>query len=120
MGVDGAHLVHHAADVVAGEYSVDHRAGFVLVQAGALEQRGAVVGGVADDGVDLAGAVGDDPKRAVLVALEQRVQRLGGAKLNVVVEELIPEMSGGMHSNIGTITFSLGFVVMMILDVTLG
>ena len=43
-----------------------------------------------------------------------------GAMMYVVVEELIPEMSGGKHSNIGTIAFSLGFVVMMILDVTLG
>ncbi len=43
-----------------------------------------------------------------------------GAMMYVVVEELIPEMSEGKHSNIGTITFSLGFVVMMILDVTLG
>ncbi len=43
-----------------------------------------------------------------------------GAMMYVVVEELIPEMSGGKHSNIGTIAFSLGFVVMMILDVALG
>ena len=43
-----------------------------------------------------------------------------GAMMYVVVEELIPEMSEGRHSNIGTIAFSLGFVVMMILDVTLG
>ena len=43
-----------------------------------------------------------------------------GAMMYVVVEELIPEMSEGKHSNIGTIAFSLGFVVMMILDVTLG
>ena len=38
----------------------------------------------------------------------------------VVVEELIPEMSSGEHSNIGVITFALGFVVMMALDVALG
>ena len=43
-----------------------------------------------------------------------------GAMMYVVVEELIPEMSEGRHSNIGTIAFSLGFVLMMILDVTLG
>ena len=43
-----------------------------------------------------------------------------GAMMYVVVEELIPEMSEGAHSNIGTIAFSLGFVLMMILDVTLG
>ena len=43
-----------------------------------------------------------------------------GAMMYVVVEELIPEMSEGTHSNGGTIAFALGFVLMMILDVTLG
>ena len=43
-----------------------------------------------------------------------------GAMMYVVVEELIPEMSEGKRSNLGTIAFSLGFVVMMILDVALG
>ena len=43
-----------------------------------------------------------------------------GAMLYVVVEELIPEMSQGQHSNIGTIFFALGFSLMMILDVALG
>jgi len=43
-----------------------------------------------------------------------------GAMLYVVVEELIPEMSEGEHSNLGTIAFSFGFVLMMILDVALG
>ena len=43
-----------------------------------------------------------------------------GAMIYVVVEELIPEMSEGSHSNLGTIAFSLGFVLMMILDVALG
>jgi ZIP family zinc transporter len=43
-----------------------------------------------------------------------------GAMMYVVVEELIPEMSEGEHSNSGTIAFSLGFVLMMILDVALG
>ena len=43
-----------------------------------------------------------------------------GAMLYVVVEELIPEMSEGKHSNIGTIFFAVGFSVMMILDVSLG
>ena len=38
----------------------------------------------------------------------------------VVVEELVPEMSEGEHSNIGVIAFSLGFVLMMILDVVFG
>ena len=43
-----------------------------------------------------------------------------GAMLYVVVEELIPEMSEGQHSNIGTIFFALGFTLMMMLDVALG
>ena len=43
-----------------------------------------------------------------------------GAMMYVVVEELIPEMSEGEHSNIGTIVFALGFTVMMMLDVALG
>lgn len=43
-----------------------------------------------------------------------------GAMLYVVVEDLIPEMSAGKHSNIGTICFAAGFTVMMVLDVALG
>ncbi len=43
-----------------------------------------------------------------------------GAMLYVVVEELIPESAEGEHSNIGTIGFAAGFVIMMILDVALG
>ena len=43
-----------------------------------------------------------------------------GAMLYVVVEELIPEMSAGGHSNLGTLFFALGFTMMMILDVAFG
>ena len=43
-----------------------------------------------------------------------------GAMLYVVVEELIPEMSQGSHSNKGTVCFAIGFVIMMILDTVLG
>ena len=43
-----------------------------------------------------------------------------GAMIYVVVEELIPEMSAGEHSNIGVITFAVGFTLMMTLDVALG
>lgn len=43
-----------------------------------------------------------------------------GAMIYVVVEELIPQASGGKHSNMGTLGFSVGFVIMMILDVALG
>lgn len=43
-----------------------------------------------------------------------------GAMVYVVVEELIPEMSEGKHSNLGTILFAAGFTIMMALDVALG
>ncbi len=43
-----------------------------------------------------------------------------GAMIYVVVEELLPEASEGEHSNIGTIGFAAGFLIMMILDVALG
>ncbi|MDO5131946.1 MAG: ZIP family metal transporter [Eubacteriales bacterium] len=43
-----------------------------------------------------------------------------GAMLYVVVEELIPEMSAGEHSNIGVVSFAVGFSLMMALDVALG
>ncbi|WP_033166128.1 ZIP family metal transporter [Clostridium sp. KNHs205] len=43
-----------------------------------------------------------------------------GAMIYVVVEELIPEASEGEHSNIGTIGFAIGFMIMMTLDVALG
>ena len=43
-----------------------------------------------------------------------------GAMLYVVVEELIPEMSQGRHSNLGTLFFAIGFTMMMALDVGLG
>ena len=43
-----------------------------------------------------------------------------GAMLYVVVEELIPSSQTGKHSNIGTIGFAVGFVLMMTLDVVVG
>ena len=43
-----------------------------------------------------------------------------GAMMYVVVEELIPEASSGTHSNLSTIGFAIGFVLMMVLDVVMG
>ena len=57
---------------------------------------------------------------AVVPILPYLLSFAAGAMMYVVVEELIPEMSEGKHSNIGTIAFALGFVLMMILDVALG
>ena len=57
---------------------------------------------------------------AVVSVMPYLLAFAAGAMMYVVVEELIPEMSEGKHSNFGTIAFSLGFVLMMILDVALG
>ena len=43
-----------------------------------------------------------------------------GAMFYVVVEELIPEASAGRHTNLSTIGFAVGFVLMMVLDVVMG
>ena len=56
----------------------------------------------------------------IIPALPYLLSFAAGAMLYVVVEELIPEMSQGKHSNIGTIFFVLGFSIMMVLDVALG
>ena len=56
----------------------------------------------------------------VVLAMPYLLSFAAGAMLYVVVEELIPEMSAGEHSNIGVIAFALGFSVMMALDVALG
>ena len=53
-------------------------------------------------------------------ALPYLLSFAAGAMLYVVVEELIPEMSMGQHSNVGTVFFAVGFSVMMVLDVALG
>ena len=57
---------------------------------------------------------------AVVPILPYMLSFAAGAMMYVVVEELIPEMSEGKHSNLGTISFAIGFVLMMILDVALG
>lgn len=58
--------------------------------------------------------------RVIVPALPYLLSFAAGAMLYVVVEELIPEMSEGEHSNLGTILFAVGFSVMMALDVALG
>ncbi len=56
----------------------------------------------------------------VIPALPYLLSFAAGAMIYVVVEELIPEMSQGHHSNFGTVCFSLGFTLMLALDVALG
>lgn len=57
---------------------------------------------------------------AIKPALPFLLSFAAGAMLYVVVEELIPEMSQGSHSNIGVLSFAAGFSLMMALDVALG
>ena len=56
----------------------------------------------------------------ILPLLPYMLAFAAGAMLYVVVEELIPEMSEGEHSNVGTLFFAVGFTLMMMLDVALG
>ena len=58
--------------------------------------------------------------RQIVPALPYLLSFAAGAMLYVVVEELIPEMSQGEHSDIGTVFFAVGFSIMMVLDVALG
>ena len=81
----------------------------------------AFAGGVLSGAVEPLGA-GLTIRAAGLVvpALPYLLSFAAGAMLYVVVEELIPEMSQGEHSDVGALTFSLGFTLMMALDVALG
>lgn len=86
------------------------------------ESRGkAFVGGVLSGVVEPIGAVLTILAAQLIVpALPYLLSFAAGAMLYVVVEELIPEMSQGEHSNIGTVFFAVGFSMMMVLDVALG
>lgn len=56
----------------------------------------------------------------IVLAMPYLLSFAAGAMLYVVVEELIPEMSAGRHSNTGVVSFAVGFSLMMALDVALG
>ncbi len=58
--------------------------------------------------------------RYVVPVLPVLLSFAAGAMMYVVVEELIPEMSAGKHSNVGTLWFAVGFTLMLALDVALG
>ena len=56
----------------------------------------------------------------VVPLLPYLLSSAAGAMIYVVIEELIPEIHSGNRSNLGVIGFTLGFIVMMILDIALG
>ncbi len=68
----------------------------------------------------LAAALTVSASRFIVPVLPYLLSFAAGAMVYVVVEELIPEMSAGRHSNLGTVSFALGFTVMLALDVALG
>ena len=77
--------------------------------------------GVASGIVEPLGAIGTILLASFVVpVLPYLLAFAAGAMLYVVVEELIPEMSEGGHSNVGTVFFGVGFTLMMVLDVALG
>lgn len=83
-----------------------HRAFMYGVASGIIEPIGAIITIIAAE--------------IVVPILPYMLSFAAGAMIYVVVEELIPEMSDGDHSNIGTVFFAVGFSVMMLLDVVLG
>ena len=91
------------------------------LRAEGMKKSKAFWGGVLSGIVEPIGAVLTILAAGIIVpALPYLLSFAAGAMLYVVVEELIPEMSQGEHSNIGTVFFAVGFSLMMILDVALG
>ena len=81
----------------------------------------AFAGGVLSGAVEpAAAAITIVASGLIIPAMPYLLSFAAGAMMYVVVEELIPEMSSGEHSNIGVVMFALGFTVMMALDCALG
>ena len=91
------------------------------LKAEGMKKSKAFVGGVLSGVVEPIGAIITVLAANVVVPiLPYLLSFAAGAMIYVVVEELIPEMSSGEHSNIGTLFFAVGFTIMMTLDVALG
>jgi len=91
------------------------------LKAEGMSKGGAFLSGVISGAVEPLGALLTIAAAGLVIpAMPYLLSFAAGAMIYVVVEELIPEMSAGEHSNIGTVAFAAGFVTMMILDVALG
>ena len=91
------------------------------LRAEGMKKTKAFAGGVLSGIVEPIGAVLTILAAGLIIpALPYLLSFAAGAMMYVVVEELIPEMSQGEHSDLGTIFFAVGFTVMMALDVALG
>ena len=89
--------------------------------AGGTSRTKAFIGGVLSGVVEpIGGALTIVAASFVVPILPYLLAFAAGAMMYVVVEELIPEMSAGQHSNVGVITFAAGFTLMMALDTILG
>ena len=108
----------------AGGYDQNFPEGAIIsmpLHAEGMKKSRAFLDGVLSGAVEPIGAVLTVLAAQLIVpALPYLLSFAAGAMLYVVVEELIPEMSQGTHSNIGTVFFAVGFTAMMILDVALG
>ena len=91
------------------------------LRAEGMNKSRAFLGGVLSGAVEPLGALLTILAAGLVVpALPYLLSFAAGAMIYVVVEELIPEMSQGEHSDVGALTFALGFTLMMALDVALG
>ena len=90
------------------------------LKAAGMGSHKAFVGGVLSGIVEPIAAVGTILASGVIGHLLPYFLSFAAGAMLYVVEEMIPEMSEGEHSNIGVLTFALGFTVMMTLDVALG
>ena len=106
---------HRHPELPRGGYYLNAPAG------GGNEQAPGLCGGVLSGAVEPLGALLTILAAGLVIpALPYLLSFAAGAMIYVVVEELIPEMSQGEHSDVGTLTFALGFTLMMALDVALG
>ena len=91
------------------------------LRANGMSRRRAFLAGTASGIVEpIGGALTILLASLVVPVLPYLLSFAAGAMLYVVVEELIPEMSEGEHSNIGVVAFAFGFTLMMALDTALG
>lgn len=91
-----------------------------LLAAGNSRQRSFILGALSGLVEPIAAAMTILLASHILPVLPYLLSFAAGAMLYVVVEELIPETQQGRHSNWGTVGFTVGFVLMMVLDVVLG
>ena len=112
--------LHQSSDQAEGPKSKLQKTTMPLRSEG-MGKGKAFVGGMLSGIVEPIGAILTILAAGLIVpALTYLLSFAAGAMLYVVVEELIPEMSTGEHSNVGTIFFAVGFSLMMVLDVALG